>query len=136
MGEAKVEAKVCNINYLESTCHLVIFNLIIFYQNRPEENVTNCRFPRCGNRVLLRKDVTTLTEEETRALQRAMSRAVDAGDFGKTANFHGAPLTMCDPTRDNRFRSGCCPHSNNADFLVWHRLLITNMDRVSEKSSS
>ena len=113
--------------------------VLLVYQNRPEENIANCQFPRCGNRVLLRKDVTTLTEEETRALQRAMSRAVDAGDFGKTANFHGAPLTMCDPTRDNRFSSGCCPHSNNGDlriFLVWHRLLITNMDRVCEKSSS
>ena len=84
----------------------------------------------------MRKDVTKLTSSEKVALQNAMKRVRDSGEFAKLANFHGSPLTMCD-TRDTftsnptkRLDGGCCPHGLT-EFLPWHRLLITNMDQAS-----
>ena len=83
-----------------------------------------------GYPMQIRKDVTKLSQQERMALVKAMEKLIDDGTYGKLANFHGAPLTMCDPTQSAQFRSGCCPHRSD-DFLVWHRLYLVNMDRVS-----
>ena len=93
-----------------------------------------------GDRVQLRKNVNTLTEGEKEALQIAMQAVIDSGTFAKLANFHGLPLTMCDPFDLSKkdpeslggrsYFGGCCPHDGHVDFLPWHRLLITNLDKV------
>ena len=92
-----------------------------------------------GGKVQLRKNVNSLTEGEKEALQTAMQAVIDSGTFAKLANFHGLPMTMCDPfdlkEKDpeslggRSYFGGCCPHGH-VDFLPWHRLLITNLDKV------
>ena len=76
-----------------------------------------------------------MTEGETNALRTALKAAIDQGDYSKLANFHGAPFTMCNPLQpDGTFNpdrgAGCCPHSHHM-FLIWHRLLMANLDHVS-----
>ena len=84
--------------------------------------------------IQLRKDATKLTQMEIQQLQGAMQKVINSGTFAKLANMHGAPITICDPNslRDRDYHRGCCPHIS-VEFLPWHRLLITNMDRVSLK---
>ena len=104
------------------------------------ENVTiSCQLPKCGNKLILKKEVSTLTEPEKQALLAAFKAGIDQGEYSKLANFHGAPFTMCSPvTSDGRpipaRWAGCCPHGPRNEFLIWHRLLLTNLDHVRIKT--
>ena len=71
----------------------------------------------------------TLSEEEKIALRRAMNAIISSGMFGKLANYHGAPLTMCEPIPEGPHEWGCCPHDVDT-FLPWHRLYLVNMEKV------
>ena len=95
---------------------------------------TDCQLPKCGNKLFLKKEVNTLTEPEKKALLAAIKKGIDQGEYSKLANFHGAPFTMCNPLRSDgqpirAKEKGCCPHSA-PEFLIWHRLLMANMDHV------
>ena len=62
---------------------------------------TDCQLPKCGNKLFLKKEVNTLTEPEKKALLAAIKKGIDQGEYSKLANFHGAPLTMCNPLRSD-----------------------------------
>ena len=69
-------------------------------------------------KMRIRKDVTTLNEEEkeklTNALQQAMRKKNNGMMYMDLANYHAAPYTICP-------YPGCCPHGTKR-FLTWHRL--------------
>ena len=111
----------------------MVQNIILFLQTRvsADDNTsllqsTNPSEKSCGQDKL-RKDVRKLSEEEKNALRRAMNAIISSGMFGKLANYHGAPFTMCQPTGPHLW--GCCPHDVDT-FLPWHRLYLVNMEKV------
>ena len=99
----------------------------------------SCQLPKCGNKLILKKEVSTLTEPEKQALLAAFKAGIDQGEYSKLANFHGAPLTMCSTVTSDGIPiparwAGCCPHGPRNEFLIWHRLLLTNLDHVRSKT--
>ena len=60
---------------------------------------------------------------------KAMQDVIKDGSFGYMANFHGAPLTICNPDQIGRTHPWCCPHGG-VDFLTWHRLILVNLEKV------
>ena len=91
----------------------------------------------CGNAIKIRKNVKDLMEGERKALVSAMKDIIEDGTFGHIANFHGGPLTICNPVKNGRWAHplGCCPHGgSNTDFVTWHRLYLATMEKVSSFS--
>ena len=90
----------------------------------------------CGNVIKRRKNVNALDESEKQALRSAMQEVIDNGYFGHIANYHGAPLTICNHLNTTGGHvqdkvGGCCPHRPKfEEFLTWHRLYVVIMEKV------
>ena len=114
----------------------ILQNIVLFYLQTKVGAVDNTGVngavtnpvtgKKCGQDKL-RKDVRDLSEREITGLRRAMNAIISSGMFGKLANYHGAPFTMCEPTGHHSW--GCCPHDVDT-FLPWHRLYLVNMEKV------
>ena len=68
----------------------------------------------------MRKNVNSLSRQESRRLVSALQSAIRRGEYQNVGNYHGAPTNLCDG-------QPCCPHGNET-FLPWHRLFMVHME--------
>ena len=79
----------------------------------------------CGNGIKVRKNVNSLSRQESRRLVSALQSAIRRGEFQNVGNYHGSPTTLCNG-------QPCCPHGVDVNFLPWHRLFMVHMEEELE----
>ena len=80
-----------------------------------------------------RKNLASLTEEETQRLEAALQRLIDSGKFMKLASFHGDPQAICKNSSNLTQPADCCPHMVPL-FLPWHRLFTAQMEEELDEA--
>ena len=79
----------------------------------------NCEL-NCKDGLRVRKNVNSLSRQESRILVSALQSAISRGEYQRIANFHGSPTSLCGG-------QPCCPHGTSG-FLPWHRLFMVHME--------
>ena len=69
-----------------------------------------------------------LSKKEIERLRQKLKLSIKNLKFHELANFHGAPLDICEP-----YNKPCCSHGDPT-FLPWHRLYLVNMEEMLDEA--